>query len=231
MASYDIAARETNRSEAYPGPPVPSVAPFPKRPLGDRAKTIGSLFSGIFLSLLLFGASETTTAKEKKTKAKATEAASPVAPVAGPLPAPVAEMREHILAAVQSGDIEDLRTAIEWNEIPPVFSDAAVDDPILFLKKQSADGQGREILAILGLLLETAPTKLALGRDPENSAVYVWPALAELPLDTLTPAQEVALYRLMPVAEAKAMRARKKWTWYRLAIGADGTWHSFKTAE
>jgi hypothetical protein len=30
---------------------------------------------------------------------------------------------------------------------------------------------------------------------------------------------------------ASAMRARKKWTRWRLTIGADGTWHSFKKAE
>jgi hypothetical protein len=27
------------------------------------------------------------------------------------------------------------------------------------------------------------------------------------------------------------MREKKKWTWWRLTIGADGTWHSFKKAD
>jgi hypothetical protein len=32
----------------------------------------------------------------------------------------------------------------------------------------------------------------------------------------------------MPPAAVKMMREGKKWTWWRLAIGADGTWHSLK---
>jgi hypothetical protein len=39
----------------------------------------------------------------------------------------------------------------------------------------------------------------------------------------LTPAQEVDLNRLTSPADAKAMREKKKWTWWRLSIGADGT--------
>ena len=39
------------------------------------------------------------------------------------------------------------------------------------------------------------------------------------------------LYRLMPPATAKTMRDKKKWTWWRLSIGADGTWISFRKSE
>jgi len=69
------------------------------------------------------------------------------------------------------------------------------------------------------------------GQDLENNIIYVWPYLAEVELDKLTPAQEVDLLRLVGAAEAKAMREKKKWTWWRLTIGADGTWHSFKKAD
>jgi type II secretory pathway component PulL len=55
----------------------------------------------------------------------------------------------------------------------------------------------------------------------------VWPYFAELPLATLTPAQQVELDRLVSPAEAKAMRTAGKWGWWRLAIGAAGTWLSF----
>ena len=33
----------------------------------------------------------------------------------------------------------------------------------------------------------------------------------------------------MPVADARAIIKSKKWTWWRIAIGADGTWHTFRT--
>ncbi len=143
------------------------------------------------------------------------------------LTANAAEMRDAILAAVKTGDISELKHAIAWNELPPEFGETAGEDPIAFLKAQSVDGEGREILAIIANLLSLEPASLPIGADYENNTVFVWPYLAELPLHKLTPAQDVDLLRLMPAAEAKALRQSKKWTWWRLAIGADGTWLSF----
>ena len=37
------------------------------------------------------------------------------------LPARVAALRLKILEAANSGDIERLRTPVEWNEVPPLF--------------------------------------------------------------------------------------------------------------
>lgn len=146
----------------------------------------------------------------------------------GTLPPSVEDMREQILAAVHSGDVGELKGAIEWNEIPPDFGTAAGTDPIGHWKTASKDGEGREVLAALGNILSLPSARLAIGRDPENTLVYVWPYLAELPLDTLTPAEKVDLFRLMPVSEAEAMIRSKTWSWWRIAIGADGTWHTFR---
>lgn len=145
-----------------------------------------------------------------------------------PLPANVQDMRATILAAVHSGKLEDLAPAIEQNELPPEFG--ATDKAgraLAQLKSLSADGSGRDLLAVLGNVLETQPAKLPIGRDAENNSVYVWPGLSERPLDQLTPAEHVALLKLMPLEDAKAMIEHKKWTWWRLAIGADGTWLTF----
>lgn len=143
------------------------------------------------------------------------------------LPRPVNEMVDAILAAVHSGRVEDLKSALEWNEMPPVFSAQKVEDAIAHLKATSADKEGRQVLAILGNLLSVGPARLRLGRDAENNEVLVWPYLAELDLDQLTPSQQVDLYRLVPAETIEAMHAAKRWTWYRIVIGADGTWHSF----
>lgn len=148
----------------------------------------------------------------------------------GALPQAVVDMREQILAAVHSGDVGDLKDAIEWNEIKPDFG-AGNDDPIAYWKKISGDGEGREVLAVLANLLALPPARLAIGRDPENTQVYVWPYLSELPLDGLKPGEDVDLYRIMPPAVAKEQKVAKKWTWWRLAIGADGTWHTFRKYE
>ena len=149
----------------------------------------------------------------------------------GPLPAPVEEMRQAILAATHSGDLEDLRVPLDWNEMKPDAGAPKGEDPLAYWKKLSGDGNGHEILAVLANILPMRAAELPLGKDLENNIIYVWPYLAEVPLDKLTPAQEVDLLRLMSPADAKAMRAKKKWTWWRLTIGADGTWHSFKKAE
>jgi hypothetical protein len=144
------------------------------------------------------------------------------------LPPPVADMREAILAAVRSGRIEDLRHAWEVNELKPETGQEQVSDPVAHWKQISGDGEGREILAALGELLDTGYAVLPLGRDLENNRLYVWPYFAEVPLDKLTPAQEVELLRLVTPATLKEMRALGKYTHWRVVIGADGTWHSFR---
>jgi hypothetical protein len=41
----------------------------------------------------------------------------------------------------------------------------------------------------------------------------------------------VQLYRIATPAEVKAMIAKKRWIGYRIAIGAEGTWHSFQKTD
>ncbi|MCH9765857.1 MAG: hypothetical protein K0U34_07700 [Alphaproteobacteria bacterium] len=147
------------------------------------------------------------------------------------LPKNVAEMREALLAATQTGRISELLTPYEWNELPPAISDDKIDDPIAYWKRISSDGEGIEVLAILSEMLRMAPAKLHVGPDFENSALYVWPYLAEHDLAKLSPAQQVELRALVPADVAKAILTSKRWTWWRLAIGADGTWHSFMKHE
>jgi hypothetical protein len=147
------------------------------------------------------------------------------------LPAAVEEMRDGILAAVKSGRIEDLQVPIAWNELPPAFAKEATPNPIDYFKKQSGDGEGREILAIMASVLAAGFATVPTGKDVENNRLFVWPRFAELPLDKLSPEDEVELYRLVTPAMVKLMREQKKWTWYRLVIGADGTWHSFSKTD
>jgi hypothetical protein len=147
------------------------------------------------------------------------------------LPVGVVEMRDGILAAVRTGNIEDLKVALQWNELPPVIADKPVEDPIAYWKSVSGDGQGREILAMIESLFAAGYAVLPVGRDIENNKLYVWPRFAEMDLATLKPEDEVQLYRLVKPADVKLMIAKKRWLGYRLAIGADGTWHSFQKAE
>lgn len=143
------------------------------------------------------------------------------------LPAPVVEMREAIHVAVRSGQIEDLRTAVELNELKPAVADTMVGDPIDHWRKVSADGEGREILAVLGQILEAGYVVLPIGRDIENNRVYVWPYFAELDIAKLTREQEAELSRIVTAEHMAEMKKAGRYTFYKLGIGADGTWHFF----
>ena len=189
----------------------------------------------IFLLVLLglvhacgLGSASAQTAKQKSASTAAALKPAPVVHYGtDDLPEPVREMREAILAAVRSGKMEDLRIAVELNEMKPIIAEKSVPDPIQHWRQVSADGEGREILAILGQLLDAGYMVLPIGKDLENNRVYVWPYFAEMKLDTLTPAQEVELMRLVPGAAFREMKQTGRYTHYKLGIGADGTWHFF----
>jgi hypothetical protein len=139
------------------------------------------------------------------------------------LPPPVQKMLEAIVVVAQSGDIEKMRPVLESNELKPMVAAAAVDDPIAFWKKASADGTGREVLAALLNVLSTGFVRVKEGKEE----MYVWPYFAETNLTTLTPPQAVDLYRMLPAAQAVPMQRSGKYSYYRVGIAADGVWHYF----
>ena len=87
-----------------------------------------------------------------------------------------------------------MRPVLEENELKPMVASTHVDDPVAFWKKNSADGEGREVLAAFLNILSTGYVKSGQGKD----AIYIWPYLAEMDLTKLTPAQEVELFRIVP---------------------------------
>jgi hypothetical protein len=148
-----------------------------------------------------------------------------------PIPANVADMRDAMLAAARAGNADELKSVFDMSTTSPDLGIGGANDPVTALKAASADGQGREVLAALAEILSLPPAALPLGKDIENNLIYVWPYLAERPLDTLTGPEEVDLYRLVSPAKVAEMRQKRRWTWWRLAIGADGSWQSFKRSE
>lgn len=144
------------------------------------------------------------------------------------LPEPVRKMRAAILEAARGGDIEALRAVLETSEMPPVLARGDVGDPITFLKESSGDQEGREILAILIDLLEAGWVRLNPGQPGE---MYVWPYFAAMPIDRLTPQQIVELYRILTAADVDEMRAYDEWLFFKIGIGADGSWHYFMVDE
>jgi len=141
------------------------------------------------------------------------------------LPRPAAEMREAILAAVQSGRLDDLRLAVELNEIRPIIGDGDSADAMAAIRAIAGSGDGRSFLASVGAVLSAHWIALPLGPDAENNRVFIWPRLAETGIGSLTPGDATDLEAIASPEEVRAMREAGKYTSWRIGIGADGTWH------
>ena len=140
------------------------------------------------------------------------------------LPHEVQRMRQAILHAAMTGDIEELRIPIDMNELHPIFAKERTPDPIAYLKSVSADGNGREMLAILFNLLTTG---YAIKNAGTKDEMIVWPYHAAISLSALSPSQEVEIYRFLPPARVKEMAAAGKYSFYSVSIGRNGVWHYF----
>jgi hypothetical protein len=144
------------------------------------------------------------------------------------LPPRIAAMREAIIEAAKSGDVERLRLVIERNELPPLFAKGQKGDVIAALKTRSDDGQGRDTLAALVNALEAGFVRVNAGTAQE---MYVWPWFAEYPPQRLDGAALVEVYRIVPARDFKQSLERDRYLGHRLGIGPDGTWHYFLSGE
>jgi hypothetical protein len=144
------------------------------------------------------------------------------------LPPAVARTRERILAAARTGDLQQLVTEMQTNETLPVFSFTEDKDPIAFWKANYPDSAGIEVLSILTTILETGFVHADRGTPQE---IYLWPYFARMPLDALTPEQKVELFRIVTGGDYKDMIEFGAYSFYRLGIAPDGTWHFFVSGD
>lgn len=145
------------------------------------------------------------------------------------LPFPARKMHELISEAAASGDIGKLRAYIGTGSDQTMLSfGSRPDDPIEFLKSLSGDKAGYEILAILKEVLESGFIKLEEGSANE---LYVWPYFYGMPLDALTPAQRVEMYRLLTHGDYEDMRMFGAYVFYRLGITPQGRWQFFVAGD
>ena len=147
----------------------------------------------------------------------------------GLLPDPVRAMRDKILEAALSGDLDRLKVVIQSNEMPPAFSFGEENgDPIASMKAESNDGEGREVMAILAEVLEAGYVHVDKGTPQE---MYVWPYFAQYPITELTPAQTIELFKIVTSFEFNEMKEIGAYNFYRVGIGPDGTWHFFVAGD
>lgn len=141
------------------------------------------------------------------------------------LPPAVAAMRQTILDVCYSGDMAKLKALIDTIKPTPAFSINEITDPIDYLKSQSGDGAGLEILALMTDVLEAGWAHVDIGSADE---LYVFPYYAVLPMDKLTPAQLVDLYKIVTSGDFEEMKSTGIYSFYALGIAPDGAWKYFK---
>jgi hypothetical protein len=174
------------------------------------------------------GAPDQLSAGEKPPASPHLAAGPEIATDLSRLPPAVVRMRERILAAARTGDLQTLLTLMRANGSMPVFSHTQKQDPTAYWKENYPDSEGVEILSILITILETQPVRIEAGSPQET---YIWPYFARLPLKSLTPAQKVELFRVVTGADYKDMLERGRYVFYQVGIGPDGSWRYFLASE
>jgi len=138
-------------------------------------------------------------------------------------------MRELILEATKSGDIEILRALIGTGDNMTTLSLGGVEgDPIEFMKEQSGDAEGHELLAILEEVLEAGYVKQDADTDRE---LYVWPYFFAYPIDALSPEQRVELFRIVTFGDFLDMQDFGGYIFYRVGITPTGRWQFFVAGD
>lgn len=145
------------------------------------------------------------------------------------LPFPARRMHQLILEATREGDIEKLRAYIGVGDNMTLLSLGGFEgDPIDFLKQQSGDENGHELLAILEEVLEAGYVRL----DPDTKReLFVWPYFYALPIDQLTDRQMVELFRIVTYGDFQDMEDFGGYIFYRVGISPSGRWHFFVAGD
>jgi hypothetical protein len=144
------------------------------------------------------------------------------------LPEPVRATRQALIEAARSGDIEALRPIMEAQDFPPTVSYGDPEDGVAYLRQVSEDAEGRQILGLL-LDLFDQPFAWHPGRDGET--YYVWPYLAELDPNALTPEQTVDAYRLLNAEQLGQLQQIGAWYHWRVFISETGEWSAFVAGD
>jgi hypothetical protein len=146
-------------------------------------------------------------------------------------PEPVRKLREMIVEAAASGDLERLRPLMNigggLNQTQVTVDDPG-EDPIKTLHDLSGDPDGIEVLSILLDIMSTGFAHVGQGTPDE---MYVWPYFAEKDIKTLTAPEKVDLMRLVTAGDYSDMLEFGGYNFYRVGITPDGKWKFFTAGE
>lgn len=145
------------------------------------------------------------------------------------LPQAVQDKRLALIAAARTGDIGELKTIMDAEPSPPRVSFGDPEDPIAYLKGESADGEGYETLALLADIMSAPFAALDAG---DGDPVYVWPYLAVYEdLTKLAPAEKVDGIRVAGYENFKVQEEIGAWYFWRVYVGANGDLQAFVAGD
>ncbi|MFT4181032.1 MAG: hypothetical protein QM636_03830 [Rhizobium sp.] len=171
--------------------------------------------------------SGSTAAADSASKGKPAEIIYDISKV----PEPVRKLRETIVEAAASGDLERLRPLMNVGgglNQTQVTADNPDEDPIKTLHDLSGDADGIEILSILLDIMSSACAHVGQGTPDE---MYVWPYFAEKDIKTLTTPEKVDLMRIVTAGDFSDMLEFGGYNFYRVGITPDGKWKFFTSGE
>ncbi|POO53079.1 hypothetical protein [Agrobacterium rosae] len=143
-------------------------------------------------------------------------------------PEPVRRLRQLIIDAASTGDIEKLRPLVNTGPSQARVDGDNGNDPIAALKSFSGDPDGLEVLAIIIDLLSTGYARVDAGTPDE---MYVFPYFAGKSLTTLTPPEKVELLRIITAGDLADMQEYGNYSFYRIGISPDGQWKFFSAGD
>ena len=144
-------------------------------------------------------------------------------------PEPVQRMRELIIKAALTGDVEKLRPLL--NPGPnqtELLADGDDSDPVETIKGFSGDDEGLEVLAILLDILNTGFARVDAGTPDE---MYVWPYFAEKDINSLSRTEKVDLLRIVTAGDLAGMQESGNYNFFRVGITPDGQWKFFTAGD
>lgn len=143
-------------------------------------------------------------------------------------PEPVRRLRQLIIDAAATGDIEKLRPLVNTGPNQARIDGDSGNDPIAALKSFSGDPDGLEVLAIIIDLLSTGYARVDAGTPDET---YVFPYFAGKSLTTLTQPEKVELLRIITAGDLADMQEYGNYSFYRIGISPDGQWRFFTAGD
>jgi hypothetical protein len=145
------------------------------------------------------------------------------------LPEPVRDLRERLMEIARAGEIEALRPYLETGAFSTALSVVPFEgDPIEFLKDNSGDGEGVEILAIMLEVLASGHVRV----DPQTeNDIFVWPYFTQVALDELDKRQLVELFELVTAGDYQTMLEVGAYHFYRVGISPEGRLEFFLAGD